>query len=129
MKAIITAIAILIGTSVNAQSTPSETYYNNGNIESRVASVNGADMITIFHEEGGVKETGIVENGKREGQWERYDAQGNLVARAYYKNDKKAGDWVFWNADGSLKMTVTYENNAVASYKDYSGTTVALGDE
>lgn len=68
---------------------------------------------SYFTEDGTLEVQGFFKNKKLEGQWVRFDAEGNKTKIAHYKDGKKVGKWFVWNNE-SLKE-INYENNAIAS--------------
>ncbi|MDC3286060.1 hypothetical protein OAV67_00200 [Alphaproteobacteria bacterium] len=59
---------------------------------------------------------GSIKNGKMEGSWEGYWANGQLMTKGNYKNDKLEGYWESYDEDGNaLNGTGTYKNDVKVS--------------
>jgi Uncharacterized protein conserved in bacteria len=58
-----------------------------------------------------IKFTGHMKNGKREGRWTTWDAQGNLLAEGNYTAGEMDGRWVEW--DENKKATIKYYKNGI----------------
>lgn len=67
---------------------------------------------TYYYDNGKVQQEGFFKDGKLEGQWVAYDAQGNKLSVGEYSNGQKVGKWFFWNA--AKLSQVDYSNNQVA---------------
>ena len=48
------------------------------------------------------KGNGLMKNGKKEGAWITYWADGQLMFKGNFKNGKKEGAYAIYHADGSL---------------------------
>jgi len=68
---------------------------------------------TYFHENGKVAQTGFYLNGKLQGEWKAYDAEGNKIAVGNYNQGKKTGKWFFWS-QGTLSE-VDYTDNRIVN--------------
>lgn len=49
-------------------------------------------------------------SGKRQGYWEYYWLNSNLMSKGSFKDDKADGIWEFYNIHGSLNHKRLYEN-------------------
>ena len=67
---------------------------------------------TYHYDNGNIQQVGYFKDGKLEGKWIAYDAQGNKLSVGEYSNGQKTGKWFFWN-DAKLSQ-VDYSNNQVA---------------
>lgn len=72
---------------------------------------------TIKSKSGQIIQTGMVFNGKRDGQWIVYYDNGEIKTIANYNLGKKNGKWSHFNYDGSLLLIVIYDNDTIVSYK------------
>ncbi len=72
---------------------------------------------TYYFENGKVQQQGYFKDGKLEGSWVAYDAQGNKKSIGEYTNGEKTGKWFFWN-DKSLSE-VDYSKSRVATVKSW----------
>ncbi len=74
--------------------------------------------VTYYHDNGEVSQTGAYTlDGKLQGEWLSFNAQGKKMVSANYDNGVKVGKWFYWN-DKTLKE-VDYSNNAIASVVEY----------
>ncbi|WP_299249426.1 nicotinic acid mononucleotide adenyltransferase [uncultured Lacinutrix sp.] len=74
--------------------------------------------VVYYHDNGVVSQTGAyTADGKLQGEWLSYDAQGKKQVSANYDNGKKVGKWLIWK-DATLKE-VDYSNNAIASVSEW----------
>ncbi len=73
--------------------------------------------VTYHHENGQVQQQGFYKNGKLQGQWVSFDANGNKLAVAEYDKGQKVGKWFYWNE--SVLSEVDYSDNRVASVKNW----------
>ena len=59
---------------------------------------------------------GSFKDGKEEGSWEKYWANGQLMDKTNYKNGKLEGYWETYDKDGNaLNGTGTYKNDVKVS--------------
>ncbi|QNK77187.1 nicotinic acid mononucleotide adenyltransferase [Winogradskyella sp. PAMC22761] len=76
-------------------------------------------LATYYHDNGEVQQVGTFDaDGKLQGEWTSYDANGKKLASATYEKGKKVGKWFFWGND-SLKE-VDYKNNSVVHVVEWS---------
>jgi len=67
---------------------------------------------TYYFENGKIQQQGFFKNGKLDGVWTSYDANGNKLAVATYNNGEKTGKWFFWT--GTNLTEVDYSNSRIA---------------
>jgi len=70
--------------------------------EKKNSYVKEGDLIkaTLFHDNGQVSQEGYyTAEGKLQGKWVSYNAEGEKTAVANYEEGKKTGKWFFWNED------------------------------
>tara|TARA_R110002126_G_scaffold222889_3_gene367962 strand:- start:1853 stop:2200 length:348 start_codon:yes stop_codon:yes gene_type:complete len=72
---------------------------------------------TYHHENGQIQQQGHYLDGKLQGEWTSYDANGNKVAIGSYNKGQKVGKWFFWN--NSVLSEVDYSDNRIASVKNW----------
>lgn len=106
MKKYIMITAVLISGMIFAQ-----------NKEPKLEAVGNMVKVTYLHENGQVQQQGFYKNGKLEGQWVSFDAQGNKLSVAEYNKGQKVGKWFYWN--NSVLSEVDYSDNRVASVKNW----------
>lgn len=74
--------------------------------------------VVYYHDNGVVSQTGAYTvDGKLQGEWLSYNAQGKKQVSANYDNGKKVGKWLIWK-DATLKE-VDYNNNAITSVSEW----------
>jgi len=63
------------------------------------------------------KGNGLMKNGKKEGAWITYWADGQLMFKGNFKNGKKEGAYAIYHADGSLnkKWSGMFKNGVKVS--------------
>lgn len=70
--------------------------------------------VTYYHDNGVVSQSGTYTlDGKLQGEWLSFNAQGKKIVSANYDNGVKVGKWFYW-INETLKE-VDYNNNAIAS--------------
>ena len=57
--------------------------------------------------------------GNRQGYWEFYYTNGNLMHKGPYKNDNRDGIWEFYDKNGSLREKRLYDNGDLIKTKIY----------
>ena len=72
---------------------------------------------TYYFENGKIQQQGFFKNGKLDGVWRSYDANGNKLAVATFNNGEKTGKWFFWT--GTNLTEVDYTNSRIASVKTW----------
>ncbi len=68
---------------------------------------------------------GALENGRPNGKWVRFFANGTKAAKVHYRQGLKDGDWHFFHANGRPKAILKFENGKrVGHWKSFwpSGT-------
>jgi len=70
---------------------------------------NKTDMVFVYSD-GYLAEKGIIKNGKREGSWQSFNANGNLIVEASFANGLKNGVWTIYNGN-EVKYLVQYQDN------------------
>ena len=71
-----------------------------------------------FHDNGAIAQTGYyTKEGKLQGEWVSYDANGKKLAVAQYSNGQKVGTWKFYQGD--TMKEVTYANAKIAKIKTW----------
>ena len=75
-----------------------------------------------YHDNGVVSQTGAYTlDGKLQGEWLSFTADGKKTVSGNYDNGKKVGKWFYWN-DKTLKE-VDYTNNAIANVIEWTDKT------
>ena len=81
------------------------------NIKPKFVKVDDKVKATYFHQNGSIEQIGYFVNGKLDGEWVSYDADGLKVSVGNYVNGIKTGKWFFWNGDQLSE--VSYSNNKI----------------
>ena len=69
------------------------------------------EPIKIYHENGELKEIGLVNEGKRVGKWIFYSEKGIKLAQCYFNNiGQKHGKWLIYDNNSKLRAKMIYEN-------------------
>ena len=55
---------------------------------------------------------GHFENGKRTGLWITYDFLGRKVIQSQYKNDQLNGEFIRWDSQGNILKNSYYKSGA-----------------
>jgi antitoxin component YwqK of YwqJK toxin-antitoxin module len=87
------------------------------NNKPQLEAVGDMVKVTYLHDNGQVQQQGFYKNGKLQGEWVSYDANGNRTAVAVYAKGEKTGTWLFWN--DTVLSEVNYSNNQIASVKNW----------
>ena len=66
---------------------------------------------TYYYDNGTIQQEGFFKDGKLEGKWIAYDAQGNKLSVGEYSNGQKTGKWFFYN-EAKLRYDKEYKPQA-----------------
>ncbi len=73
--------------------------------------------VTYYHDNGAVSQTGFyTTDGKLQGEWLSFSAEGKKTVSGNYDNGKKVGKW-FYYTNETVKE-VDYNENVIASLKE-----------
>ena len=73
-----------------------------------------------FYSNEVVESEGNYVNGKQNGEWHYYNANGILVRKDYYKDDSQEGETTVYNEDGSVSKKYQLQNNELhGAYNQY----------
>jgi antitoxin component YwqK of YwqJK toxin-antitoxin module len=79
----------------------------------------GEKAVCKRFEDGSLKETGLLKDGKLHGRWVQYSESGEAVVVAYYNEGKKTGNWLFLdNSNGEIKE-LEFVNNKVKTRRTF----------
>ncbi len=69
----------------------------------RIAELGAVDMgrRNEYYDDGQLKATGNMKDGKLHGKWEWYRSDGTLMRTGAFKDGEQSGTWTTWNRDGS----------------------------
>jgi antitoxin component YwqK of YwqJK toxin-antitoxin module len=82
---------------------------------------------TYYHDNGAIAQTGFYNlDGKLEGTWKSYDANGKKVAVGNYDNGKKVGKWFFWNTNQLSE--VDYANSKIKDVNTWQRSTSVVSN-
>jgi antitoxin component YwqK of YwqJK toxin-antitoxin module len=86
-------------------------------------------LVTYFHDNGEIQQTGAFDaNGKLQGEWTSFDAEGNKVAVGNYEAGEKVGKWFFWQGE-TLKEVDYIDSRIVSVNKWGNKTKVAVSNK
>ncbi|HLT52851.1 MAG TPA: hypothetical protein VKZ97_03125 [Flavobacteriaceae bacterium] len=75
--------------------------------------------VVYYHDNGQISQTGSYTlDGKVQGVWNKYDAEGTKLVSAVYEKGEKTGKWFFWDKD--VLREVDYQNNDIASVNEWT---------
>ncbi|WP_027137857.1 toxin-antitoxin system YwqK family antitoxin [Gaetbulibacter saemankumensis] len=75
--------------------------------------------VVYYHDNGAVSQTGFyTTDGKLQGEWLSFSAEGKKTISGNYDNGKKVGKWFYYNTDGTVKE-VDYNDNVIANLKEH----------
>lgn len=72
---------------------------------------------TYYYDNGQVQQQGHFKDGKLDGSWVAFDANGNKTSLGEYANGEKTGKWFFWS-NKSLSE-VDYSKSRVAKIQSW----------
>ncbi|WP_372757004.1 toxin-antitoxin system YwqK family antitoxin [Mariniflexile sp.] len=73
--------------------------------------------VVYYHDNGVVSQTGFyTTDGKLQGEWLSFSAEGKKTVSGNYDNGKKVGKW-FYYIDETVKE-VDYKDNVISSLKE-----------
>ena len=74
--------------------------------------------VVYYHDNGVVSQKGSYTlDGKLQGEWLSFDAEGKKLVSANYDNGKKVGKWFYWN--NTILKEVDYKNNVIANVSEW----------
>tara|TARA_X000001036_G_scaffold401539_1_gene406701 strand:- start:819 stop:1415 length:597 start_codon:yes stop_codon:yes gene_type:complete len=88
-----------------------ETYHENGQLKTTGQIINGKknSLWEKYYSNGRQKSIGHYKMGVKEGSWKYYFLNSNLKEEEFYKNGKEHGLWKTFDAQGSLLKTESYK--------------------
>jgi antitoxin component YwqK of YwqJK toxin-antitoxin module len=82
---------------------------NAGNIELKKENYEGK-VVTYYPGTKQIMEVGYYKNGKKDGQWVRYNMKGVKINEAYFENGMPTGKWIVWDDNGVKRFEMQYKN-------------------
>lgn len=113
MKGLIAMVFMFSSVLIFAQNTE----YTNMEREVSKLDENYYEIKSV-HENGVVSELGFVLNGKKTGEWNSYDTQGNITAIGQFAKDKKHGKWITYDIDNNVQYFAYYRKGKLVSLFD-----------
>ncbi len=104
MKKIIIAAAFLLTGVLSAQEVKPKYEVVSHNIV----------KTTSYYDNGQVKQTGCHKDGKLDGVWESFNADGTKQAIGEYKNGKRVGTWMFFNGNAVSEVNYSAKTTKTA---------------
>ncbi len=80
--------------------------------EPKLEVVGNLVKATYYYDNGQIQQEGFFKDGKLEGKWVAFDANGNQKSVGEYTNGEKTGKWIFSN--GTKTSKVDYTDNQIA---------------
>lgn len=75
-----------------------------------VKKIDNKHNLVFIYIDGYLAEKGVMKNGKREGNWQSFNENGNLVVEASFANGLKNGVWAIYNGN-EVKYLIEYQDN------------------
>lgn len=86
-------------------------------------------QIKYFHAKGYVEEIGQYNNGKKDGVWLQFAANGVKLGEAFYKDGKKDGIWTVWDEQGVKRYHMVYSmGRKVDTWKMWDSNAVLVSE-
>jgi len=119
MKKILIIAAFLVsGVTAFAQNSDKPTIEKKGDLYEA----------TYYHENGTVAQTGFyTTDGKLQGEWKSFDANGKKIAVGNYDKGQKVGKWFFWNTNSLSE--VDYDTNKIKDVNTWKRTTRVVSNK
>lgn len=111
MKAIIISLALLVSLGSEAQNTVNNT--NDKGTSSTYVQDGKFVLVTHYHANGAVSETGAFLNNVPDGKWETFSEDGSKTAEINYKDGKRHGEFRTWDAYTNSYLEVQYAEGAI----------------
>ncbi|WP_211165434.1 toxin-antitoxin system YwqK family antitoxin [Flavobacterium silvaticum] len=89
----------------------------------KLEAVGGLVKATYYHDNGSIAQQGFFKDGKADGKWVAFDANGNKKSIGEYSKGQKTGKWFFWNEQ--TLSEVDYADSRVAAVKNWKQEAVA----
>ena len=98
-------VVLVVGCGGLSPNEPFESYYDNGQLESRGTFKNGEfdGPYELYHENGPLILKWTYRDGELDGPSETYHDNGQLRTKGTYRDGKKSGGWL------DFGETVTYD--------------------
>lgn len=78
--------------------------------------------LNLYYKNGQRLVSGTVENGKLEGEWNLWFADGKLAETRYYENNTPVGNWTFYHEiTGDTLYSVQYKNGNIIKMIEMHG--------
>lgn len=90
----------------------SKTYHSNGQLKTEKTYTDGKEVDSnslSFFDNGQIEETKTYKNGRLDGKWIRYRADGTIELYYNYRNGEKHGEQNDYDRNGKLISTEYYE--------------------
>lgn len=117
MKASIFSTLMLISTLSYAQCAMNSNI-GSGEIKSTYVQKRGLVVVTHYHDNGTIRETGSFKNGVPEGTWQTFAENGQKTAELNYKNGKRHGEFRVWDLYTHTYTEINYaDGQALATNK------------
>lgn len=76
--------------------------------------INKRNLNVFYYDNGMLYGIGVLDAmNQKQGDWEFYHEDGNLMSKGLYKNNKRDGKWNFYYKNGNLYQTTTFDNGII----------------
>lgn len=95
------------GTLANGKYT-----YDLNETQKEVSFVNGIKEgnFNVFAANGNLVETGAFHNNQKHGLWQKWNAEGIKISEVVFDNGVRDGKWTIWDDNGTLRYTMFYNH-------------------
>jgi antitoxin component YwqK of YwqJK toxin-antitoxin module len=80
---------------------------------------------TYYYDNGTVQQVGYFKDGKLDGKWTSFDANGNLITIAEYTNGVKSGKWMYYSNSVCISE-VNFSDNRIVEVKNLNKDAIAI---
>ena len=93
MRTLLVLFAFAAFAPVSAQELLKQERHANGRLKSTLYREGGAVHFITYFESGRVKEMGAFRDGRRDGVWQQFAANGAMLTRAEFDRGERTGTW------------------------------------
>lgn len=93
MRTLLVLFAFAAFAPVTAQELLKQEHHENGRLKSTLYREGGAVHFITYFESGRVKEMGAFRDGRRDGVWQQFAANGAVLTRAEFDRGARTGTW------------------------------------
>ncbi|HQW86500.1 MAG TPA: hypothetical protein PLH93_04900 [Flavobacteriales bacterium] len=93
MRTLLALFALLMLAPASAQELLKQEHHANGRLKSTLYREGVTVHFITYFESGRVKEMGAFRDGRRDGLWQQFAANGTLLTRAEFDRGVRTGTW------------------------------------